>query len=284
MTPNTRLPTLVLLGSTALWGLSWWPLKEFAAAGLSGPMLSMLTYGAVGLCGIGLLWRERAAWRAQTGLLLLLVLVGGWANSAFVHALMIGEVVRVMLLFYLAPVWAVIGGRLFLGESIGPRRALAVALALVGLWLVIGGSAAWVKPLSAADWLALTAGLAFAGNNVISRAGQAIPMRSKTVAVFLGCGLVSAGSVVVNGLGWPVLTLPITLALVGYAFGWLLLATVTWLYGVTHLESGRAGVILTIELLVAVVSATLIGGESLQPHEWAGGALIAAAALIEATS
>ncbi len=273
----------MLLGSAVLWGLLWWPLKGFAAAGLSGPMLSLLAYGSVGLCGAAFVWRERAAWRPQWRLLLLLLLVGGWANTAFVHALMVGEVVRVMLLFYLAPVWSVLGGRIFLGEKISRRRALAVALALVGLWFVIGGSAALAQPLGTADWLALTAGLAFAGNNVASRAGQQIPMLSKTVVMFIGCGVVSIGSVALNRSALPVLTWPLVLALIGYAFGWLLLATATWQYGVTHLESGRAGLVMTMELLVAVLSAMLIGGESLLPREWAGGALIALAALIEAT-
>ncbi len=281
--PGTRLPTLVLLASAVLWGLLWWPLKGFAGVGLSGPMLSLLSYGAVGLLGIGLLWRERPAWKPQTALLLLLMLVGGWANTAFVQALVMGDVVRVMLLFYLAPVWSVLGGRLFLGEAISRRRALAVVLALVGLWFVIGGSAAWAKPLGTADWLALSAGLAFAGNNLISRAAQAIPMTSKTVAVFFGCGLLSGGSVLMAGAEMPPINALIALALAGYAFIWLLLATVTWQYGVTHLESGRAGLILTVELLVAVVSAVWLGEESLRPIEWAGGALIAVAALIEAT-
>jgi drug/metabolite transporter (DMT)-like permease len=283
VTQSTRLPTLVLLGSAVLWGLLWWPLKGFSAAGLSGPMLSLLAYGSVGVCGIAFVWRERAAWRRQWPLLVLLTLAGGWANTAFVHALMVGEVVRVMLLFYLAPVWSVLGGRIFLGEKISHRRALAVALALIGLWFVIGGSAAWAKPLGTADWLALTAGLAFAGNNVISRAGQSIPMLSKTAVMFIGCGLVSIGSVAVNHAVLPVMSWPLVLAIAGYAFGWLLLATATWQYGVTHLESGRAGLIMTMELLVAVLSAMWIGGESLLPREWAGGALIALAALIEAT-
>jgi len=281
--PSTRRgPTLALLASAALWGLLWWPLKGFGAAGLSGPVLSLLCYGALGVCGIGLLWRERSAWRPQTGLLLLLMAVGGWANTAFVQALVIGEVVRVMLLFYLAPVWSVLGGRFFLGERVSRRRAFAVALALVGLWFVVGGDAAWSKPLGHADWLALTGGLAFAGHNLVSRAAQAIPMRSKTVAVFLGCAMVSAVIAWLTGAVVPAISAPLALALAGYAFIWLVLATATWQYGVTRIEAGRAGVIMTVELLVAVVSAVLLGDESLQPSEWAGGVLIAIAALIEA--
>lgn len=289
--PPTWLPITVLLFSASLWGLSWWPLKGFAAAGLPGPLLSLLTYGSVGLVGLPLLLRERARWRSEAGLLVLLMLVGGWANTAFVNALMLGDVVRVMLLFYLAPVWSVLGGRLFLGEVISRRRAAAVGLALGGIFLVVGGFSAWGAPLSTADLLAVSAGMAFAGNNIVSRAAQAIPMRSKTIAVFVGCGFASLLMMQLLGTGsgtaarsaWPEPSIGLVCALAAYAFGWLLLATATWQYGVTHLEAGRSGVILIAELLVALVSASLIGSEHLAPREWAGSVLIALAALLEAT-
>lgn len=281
--PSSRLPLLLLFFSASLWGLTWWPVKTFAAAGLSGPWLTLLSYGPVGLFGLYFVLRERAAWRSQTRLLLLLALVGGWANTAFIQALLLGDVVRVMLLFYLSPVWSVLGGRLFLGERVSRRRMLAVGLALMGLWLVIGGAQAFNAALSTADLLALSAGLAFAGNNLISRATQSVPMTSKTVVVFIGCGLLSAFSVSWQDLPLPAMTGSLALALLAYGFGWMVLATATWQYGVTHLETGRAGVILITELVVAVVSVTWFGGEQMLPRMWLGGLLIAAASLLEAT-
>lgn len=281
--PSTgRAATAVLLFSASLWGLSWLPLKWFTAQGLTGPLVTLLSYGLVGLVTAGLIWRERGAWRPQWVLLVLLMLVGGWGNTAFVHALMVGDVVRVMFLFYLAPVWGVLGGWLFLRERIPPLRWAAVAVALVGLWLFLGGPAGFSLHFSAVDLLALTAGLGFAANNVISRAAQQVPMTSKTLAVFVGCGLISLA------MSWPAMAAVrdigavVWLALLGYGFIWLLLATATWQYGVTHIESSRAGVILLAELVVAVVSAWWLGGESLTPMEGVGGALIALAALTEA--
>ena len=51
-------------------------------------------------------------------------------------------------------------------------------------------------------------------------------------------------------------------ALTAYGFGWLMLATATWQYGVTHLEAGRSGVILIAELLVGLLTGILylVGG------------------------
>lgn len=283
--PTDRFATGVLLFSATLWGLTWMPLKAFVAQGLSGPLVSLLTYGSVGVLAVWLLWRDRAAWRAQWGLVLALLLVGGWANTSFVNAVMLGDVARVMFLFYLSPVWSVLGGWLFLKERIPPARWVAVAGAVVGLWMVLGGPGAgngegfvfsWV------DVLSLSAGFAFAANNVIARAADRVPLRTKTFSVFIGCGLLSAIATGLSSTGLPNISPLLWMTLLAYGFGWMLLATVTWQYGVSHLESSRAGVILLAELVVSVGTAIAWGGESLTPIGWAGGALIATAALAEA--
>ncbi len=280
--PSDRVATGVLLFSASLWGLSWIPLKWFIAQGLSGPVVSLLSYGLVGLCALPFIWRDRAAWRAQWGFVLALALVGGWANTSFVNALMMGDVVRVMFLFYLSPVWSVLGGRLFLKERIPPTRWAAVVAAIVGLWMVLGGPGAASLSLSFVDFLALSAGFAFAANNILARAAQAVPMRTKTLAVFAGCGLISLAATSALGHSVPAMGALVWFGILAYGFGWLLLATATWQFGVTHLESSRAGVILLAELVVAVLTALWFGGESLTPMGWAGGALIATAALVEA--
>ncbi|MBT9550285.1 MAG: DMT family transporter [Hydrogenophaga sp.] len=287
--PSDRVATGVLLFSASLWGLSWMPLKGFIAQGLSGPLVALITYGSVGLLAVALLWRDRAAWRAQWALVLALTFVGGWANTSFVNALMLGDVVRVMFLFYLSPVWSVLGGWLFLKERIPLTRWLAVAAAIVGLWMVLGGPGLGGDAALAFTWvdaLSLSAGFAFAANNVIARAAHRVPLRTKTFCVFIGCGLLSALATGLSGTGLSA-TLSamgplVWLALLAYGFGWMLLATVTWQYGVSHLESSRAGVILLAELVVSVGTAIAFGGESLTPLGWAGGALIATAAGVEA--
>lgn len=279
---------VVLLGSATLWGLSWWPLKAFGRVGLDGPLLVLLSYAVVGLVGLPWLWAQRGLWHRQGAAVAGLALVGGWANSAFVVALVLGDVVRVMLLFYLSPLWSVLGGRLLLGEALTPQRLAAVACALLGAVGVLAGSghAALTSSLSLADGLALSAGVAFAGNNLIARAAQAVPLRSKTLAVFLGCGVVSGLWLLLNPdpVPWPAMGPGLVAGLLLYGFGWVVLATVSWQYGVTHVPSGRAGVILVAELLVALLSSALWGGSPLGLAEALGGLLIVTGALIEALS
>ena len=178
-----------------------------------------------------------------------------------------------------------LGGWLFLKERIPPTRWAAVVAAIVGLWLVLGGPGMAAGEALAFTWvdaLALSAGFAFAANNVIARAAHAVPLRTKTFCVFIGCGLLSALASGLTGQTLPAMSGLVALALLAYGFVWMLLATVTWQYGVSHLESSRAGVILLAELVVSVGTALAFGGERLTPMGWAGGALIAFAALAEA--
>ncbi|NBX05258.1 MAG: DMT family transporter [Betaproteobacteria bacterium] len=282
------LPVWVLLFSASMWGLSSLPLKAFAAYGLSGPLLAGAAFGLAGLVSLPLLLREYRQWRHSLGCLVLLAVVGGWGNTAYVTALVMGDVVRVMLLFYLLPAWSVLGGWLFLGERVSRRRGGAVTLALAGAFLVVGGVAAFSTPFSMADAMAVSAGMGFAGNNIIARHAQGIPTASKTVVLFLGCAITALPLALWadGSLSATVLTslTPAVLGwLVAYAVGWLGLITATWQWSVTRMEAGRAGVISIAELVVALLAATLVVGERMTLLECVGGVMIAVAAILEAT-
>jgi drug/metabolite transporter (DMT)-like permease len=282
------VPVWVLLFSASMWGLSSLPLKAFAEYGLSGPLLACVAFGFAGVLGLPLLLREYRQWRHSLPMLVLLALVGGWGNTAYVTALVQGDVVRVMLLFYLLPAWSVLGGRVLLGERISLRRGSAVALALTGAFLVVGGFAAFDAPLTLADLMAVTAGLAFAGNNIIARHAQGIPTASKPVVVFLGCAVLALPlTLMVSGRDAAGLLLDLTPAVLGwlvaYSIGWLALVTATWQWSVSRMEAGRAGVISIAELVVALLAATLVGGETMTVLECVGAVVIALAAILEAT-
>src|SRR5688572_14048530 len=136
---NPAYPVLVLITASVLWGLSWLPLKYFAGFGLEGIPVTLVGHGSVGVLALALLLKRRALWWQQRRGMLLLAAVGGLANLAFASAIVRGEVVRVMVLFYLLPAWGALGGYLWLGERVDALRKLAVAGALGGAFLILGG-------------------------------------------------------------------------------------------------------------------------------------------------
>ena len=268
--------------SAAAWGLSWLPLKYFASLGLDGHGIALTAYAMVALVSLPVILRERRQWRAEAGLLCLIALSFGIANVALSWALMAGSVVRTMLLFFLIPAWGVIGGKLLLREHIGPRRLLAVALCLIGVFIIVGGTEAFTTPLSFADVAALVAGLALVLGGITNRAATALPIASRTLVAFVGSTGIALLALPLHPVELPALTVFDWGWLALFAFVWLLGATLLTTYGVMHLDASRAGVLQVVELVVAVLSAVVIGGEVMGAKEWLGAALILSASLLEA--
>lgn len=281
--PRQRAVSALLAGSV-FWGLFWWPLKSLSMFGIQGGIVQVYAFGVSVLLLLPFVWSSLARMRRQIGLILLITVLGGWATAALVTSLAAGSVVRVMLLFYLAPVWTILAARIFLGEAFTRLRLIALGLALAGLTATLGGPEIFSTPLSVVDMLALSSGLAFAFNNVAIRVGHGLPDTVRAVAINTGCALISFGF-----MCWevkPMQTLDTMQLGILSALGlfWVLPGTLATFYGVAHLDAGRAAILLLAELVVGVFSAVLIGGEQLSVQEVAGGLLILTAAIIEARS
>lgn len=277
-----RLALISLLTGSVIWGFTWMPLKFFAAAGLDGHAVSLTAYVLVALVSMPFIWRERHHWHSETHWLILIGLCFGVANVGLTIALMSGSVVRVMLLFFLLPVWGALGGALFLGESLDRRRLIAVALSLIGVFVIVGGLRALDEPPSVADLAALIAGICYTAAGIANRKARRIPMISRTLSSFAGCAVLALVGLLISSPIIPDLPALTWLLLAGFAFFWLLGAGLLTTYGVTHVQASRAAVFQIVELLVAVVSAVLIGGETLSYGDYVGGALILLATMIEA--
>jgi drug/metabolite transporter (DMT)-like permease len=276
-------PVLVLLAASVLWGLSWLPLKYFAGFGLQGVNVTLVGHGSVGALSLVWLARRASAWRADWRGMALLALFGGLANLAFSSAMVEGDVVRVMVLFYLLPAWGVLGGWLLLGERVDGIRKLSVVGALCGAFLILGGVRLLSVRPSLADVLAVVSGMALALNNVLFRKMVSVSIPDKVAAMFVGC-LVWAMPLTLLGVQALPSSVPagVWLQLVGFGLVGLLAATAGTQWGVAHMEAGRSSVLIIMELVVTVASAALLSGARLQPVEWFGGALIATATFAEA--
>lgn len=272
---------LVLLLGASIWGLGWMPLAHFAGQGLAGMPVVLCTYGMLCTVAVPLVLRQRRQWWPQRGALLAIGAFGGWATAGLVAALSEGDVVRAMLLFYLAPVWGLLGGRLLFGERLTPSRLGALALAMLGVALTLGVSQDTFRPLTASDWLALSAGFAFALNNLATRAAEQVPLASKAVVGFIGSAALGGLFCLLQGTPLPTLDAHQWLQLASFGLFWLA-AMGAAQYGFSHVEASRAAVLVVIELLVAVLTAAWFGERELGLREWLGGSLVLAAALIAA--
>ena len=172
-----RLSVFSLLFAASMWGFIWYPMRLFEAAGLPVVWATLLIYLSAAILHLPQAFRSHWPWRQLPLDLIWLALAAGVTNLAFLVALIEGEVMRVMLLFYLAPLWSVILGRWWLGEILSVKATALLVLAMTGTLIMLWQPAIGLPwPHGLADWLALFAGIMFAVNNVLSRKLATVPM------------------------------------------------------------------------------------------------------------
>jgi drug/metabolite transporter (DMT)-like permease len=277
------LPVIVLLCTSILWGLSWLPLKTLNENGFGGLSLIFISFGFLSLFLTPVFYQQRKGWAGHNSRLFIIAFFGGAANLAFAYALIYGDTIRVMVLFYLLPIWGVLGGRILLHEKIDRWRWLGVVLAIAGAFTVLGALRILQQPPSWIDLISLAAGFFLAMSILSFRAIQQIHIISKIAAMFYGCFALAAIAMLLAAEPFIVGNSTLSWAgLLAYTFLWLLLANLGSQWAVSNMETGRASIIIILELVTAVVSATIIRGEAVTLNEALGGILILTAALIEA--
>lgn len=281
---SQALAAAALTLNAFVWGVSWWPFRELQNHGLHPLWATALIYAFALVC---LFAAQPRAWRGllEYPALWWLVLASGLTNVGFNWAVTVGDVVRVVLLFYLMPAWVVLLAWPLLGEKPSAGSLLRLALALTGVVIVLKTpTSPWPVPESLADWLALMGGFSFALTNILLRKFNHTPGESRILAMF-GGGAVMAMSVALFGMGLGMVTpLPtpgllwLGLALcLSLAF---LAGNLALQYGAAHLSASATSLIMLSEVVFASVSAVLLGSGELTTRTLLGGGLILLASLL----
>ena len=278
------LAALALTFNAFVFGLSWWPFRILQGHGVHPLWATAFIFIFSVVCILAL---RPGGWRAfgKQPLLWLLLLASGLTNVGFNWAVTVGDVVRVVLLFYLMPAWAVLLAWPLLGErpTLGSLARLVLALAGVVVILKTPESA-WPLPSSLPDWLALMGGFFFAMTNILLKKLVATPESSRMVAMFGGGAIMSllvasigTHSGWVNALPAPSLAwLPAALG-ISVAF---LLGNLALQYGAARLSASATSLIMLTEVIFASVSASLLGAGDITLRTLAGGSLILVASLL----
>ncbi len=277
------LAVLGVLTGAMVWGLLWYPYRALQSTGVSGELATLLSYAialAFGLLVTGPVWRELrlAGWWGMA-----LMATAGWTNLGYVLAVLDGEVMRVLLLFYLAPLWTVLFSRWLLAEKLNRYGYAIIALSLGGAFVMLWDMQhGWPLPQSRAEWIGLSAGMSFALLNVTVRRVQHLSVNFKAASVWFGTVLFTALLLLSQGGGVAQVQgiSPDAWLLLGL-IGLVLCATSFVVqYGLTHLPANRAIVLFLSELVFAAVSAYFLAGEQMGMREIVGAVLIISASLL----
>ncbi len=287
--PSSLLPVLALLLNALIWGLAWWPFRLMHGAGLHPLWATAVMYSGVLATLLALRPGLIAQLRAHPQLWLLAV-CSGLNNVAFNWAVTVGDVVRVILLFYLMPAWAVLLAWRILGERPTPMALARLLLAFGGVLLVLVPAGAspgqLLHGLSMADGLALLGGFMFAMTNVTLRRLSAVPGQARMCAMFGGCLLMALAAASLGsrvGVVEPFPAFNATWAVTAAVLAALLLLG-NWAlqFGAARLAAGTTAVVLLSEVVFASVSSVLLSAAQLQPRTLLGGGLIVTASLLAA--
>ena len=279
-------PILGIMTAATMWGIIWYPYRFMETTGLSAPVATFSSY-VVAVLFASVLFRNvwPQLWR-YPGALFFIGLTAGITNVAYLVAIMEAEVVRVVLLFYLAPLWTVPLARVFLNEKISALGAFTVLLAMAGAAVML-----WRPELGAPmpknwhEWLGMLGGFAFALCNVLVRRETRATPEAKTLAGAIGVAVVAlpvsfllATSPVA---AWPsqVLNHFWLIIIIGLV---LMSSGLAMQFGLTKMAANRAAVILLFELIVAAIAAHYLANEFSRLQDWVGGFMIISAGLLAA--
>ncbi len=283
-----HLPSLAIFASTFIWGTWWIPLRK----------LDELGQGTIWLVGMGVALPAlmllphalRHTRRIYTGGMPLLICALAWGLTCTFYAegAMRGNVARVILLFYLTPVWSTLLARWILGEPITAQRLLTIALGMIGMSIILGNDSGTLipQPADVAEWMGLLAGMFWAVATVSIQKTRELPLLDvafPALAMFALCFITV--TLIPGGRSWQALpAAPFADALL-----WTLLIAVLWhlpailltLFGAVDVEPGRVAILLMMEVVVGVGSAALLANEVFGTREFIGALFIVSAGIAE---
>lgn len=279
-------PSLAILWSTLLWGTLWIPLRRIDQVGAGGA--AAITAGF--LIPVILLLPSALARRRS-------ILEGGWllgiaglllalSIALYSEGLLRGTVARVLLCFYLTPVWSTLFERFLLAEPIAGRRVLTIILGLAGMLVIFGADAGYPLPGGSAEWMGVAAGVTWGLAMVFVKRTASRPIFDRVFVHFLFLGPTFLLATLIPG-GGDAFGLEIR-GLIESApwlvvFGTLWMLPVVWLtiFGASHLGPGRVAIFLMFEIVVGLTTASLLTDEPFGLRELIGALLISGACGVE---
>ena len=277
---------LASLYAGLVFGLYWIPLRELEEAGLPEVLPSMM-FNLVPMILILplIIWRWRPIRRAPlgfhvTGLFL------GLSIVTYTNAFLYTDVVRVLILFYLTPIWGFILARIFIGDLITPIRWVSILLGIGGMLTIFGVDTGIPLPSNVGDWAALAGGILWAIASLRMLIGKQSPV-DYAIWFFLWNGI-AATAVAVYFFQQSAVALPPAETFLG-VLPWLVPVAILLIipagfaviYGPTQLNPGIAGILFMVEIGVGVVTASILTDEAFGWRELLGVLMITTAALIE---
>lgn len=240
------------------------PPGQVAFVRFFGSLLVLLALGA----------RQSLRPRGRLPPLLLRGLLGGSAIVLYYHAIGGAGAGLATLLHCTYPIWTAVFASTLLGERVGARLGIALALGLTGCAIVVGPGADLARAATAGSLLALVSSVLAGGAVATARQLRRLENAWLVTVYFMAVGALVSAPALLAGL--PTLTPTLALALlavVGTAVAGQFLLHV----GLGFAPATQASLTAATAVVAAAGLAALLLGERLAPQALLGAAVLVAA-------
>lgn len=300
-TKTDRRGALAVALGSAVWGLFWLPLRHLDEHGVNGLWAIALIMGAAALPALILVRQQRESQEFRSSTPWLVGFALGTSSVMYFIGLLYSDVVRVIFLFYLLPVWTTLAARLIYGEPIKRQKFFVIAVALGGLWLLLGGGTELPLPKNIGDWCGIGSGIFWGVSLALLRGRETSGAFASTAAAlcagcFVAAGLAigfnllsvfSQGTLLPDTLTIayrpPALSVVMTAIPLALLFGCIVLlpSMLGQIWGARRIPAPTAALLTMTEIIVATLSAYFLIGTDLSTLSFIGGALIVTAVVID---
>ena len=270
---------IALAISAGSWGIYWLPQRILEEGGLTGGWgtIAQMIIGVLILLPIAI-WRKTKSRSTGFDLPLTGLLMGG-GFICYALSFLLTDVVRALILFYMTPIWTTIFEILFLKKKPGVVRYLTLALALGGLWIVFSKQTIIPLPENVGDWLALAGGAIFAGGLIrleIIKTDGVFPI----IFSFFFYGAlfnIVAGFLLAEYLGpMPAIESFVSMSLFLFLISvfYFIPTGIVILWTPSQLGAGLCSILFLSEIVVGVISSSILTNEPFGWREIAGSSMI----------
>ena len=281
-------PNLTLLISCIFWGTYWIPLRYLDNGSNSSVWPIFISFLILSIILIKPLIKSfKTVLLHKNYYFLTGCVFAAIAISLYSESLLRGEIAKVVVLFYLCPIWGSILAKIFLNEKFTTKRIIAIIFGFIGLEIIIGIEEGFFLPSNLVEWIAILAGIMWAISLTIFNLAESTSGLQKTsltiffipLIFFVLCFIPGGRNTIISS---NLLSInPIFIWIVIFAILWLLPSILLIFFNVEILDPGRINILLAFEVVVGILSAALLTTEIIGLRELLGAFLVIMACLID---
>ena len=277
--------SLAVIISSAAWGLYWFPLRAVENIGISGSWSVVFINACplIVLIPLFIFNYKKLASNFKENILAAIMI--GFAFSFYGYSLLESSIIRATLLFYLSPLWSTVIGVIWLNEKFTQSRILSICLGLAGLFLLLSQNDSISNPLNIGDLYAVLSGVFWSVGGSLLKKYPNGSIISLTTFLYIATTLISlAFATLFYKAAMPDIEIIQTAFPTALLWSTFILAPgfIVLFLASKILYPGRIGILMMSEVIVAIISASiLVPEETMALVQWVGAIGIILAAIVE---